>query len=266
MKTFFAFLVSRTLWINVFIAGLLVLGIVLGSLHYLKDYTLHGETISVPDFTSVPISELDEFIEDHELRYAIVDSVYSDEHDRGVVVNQNPDPQKEVKQNRKIYLTVNAILPPMVTMRDMVGLSKRQAVSMLQAMGLRVDSLVYQPDICLDCVLAQRHEGKEISPGTKLKKGEKVSLVLGGGQEGRVLVPDLTGLNLEEAKEAISFHSLVMGAVILCEGCENATDSASAIVYKQIPIFSSIDKSVIPMGSQVDLYLTTDSTKVSVVE
>lgn len=246
-----------------FIAGLVILGLVLGSLHYLKDFTMHGDTIPVPDFTGVPIADLDDFIGEHELRYTIVDSVYSDEHDRGTVVNQNPEPQRAVKKNRKIYLTVNAILPPTVTMRDMVGLSKRQAISMLEAMGLAIDSLVYQPDICLDCVLQQRFKGAEITPGTKLQKGEKVTLVLGGGQEGRVLVPDLRGLTLEQAETVISFNSLVMGAVILCEHCETEADSARAIVYRQIPVFSAASKSVIPMGSPVDVYLTADTTAVS---
>lgn len=266
MKTLLAFLISRTLWINVLIAGFVVLGIVFGSLHYLKDYTMHGDTYTVPDFTHIPIDSLDEAFKDYELRYVIVDSVYSDAHDRGVVVKQSPDPNAEVKKNRKVYLTVNATLPPMVTMRDMEGLSKRQALSMLQAMGLETDSIVYRPDICLDCVLEQRYKGQPIEKGMKLQKGEKVTLVLGGGQEGRVMVPDLTGLVLEDAREVISYNKLVMGAIILCEGCENAEDTLNALVYRQIPVFSDQRKSVIPMGSTVDLYLTVDSTDITIQE
>src|SRR5690606_21950250 len=147
-------------------------------------------------------------LNNNELGCLSVDAVYSEAHDRGVVVNQNPDPQADVKKNRKVYLTVNATLPPMVTMRDMVGLSKRQAISMLQAMGLEVDSLVYQPDICVDCVLDQRHKSAHIPAGTKLQKGEKVTLVLGSGREGRVVVPRLTGLTYAEATEIIHLNSL----------------------------------------------------------
>lgn len=266
MKTLLTFLFSRMLWINVLIAGFVVLGIVFGSLHYLKDYTMHGETITVPDFTHVSIEGLDEAFEGHELHYVIVDSVYSDAHDRGVVVKQSPDPNAEVKKNRKVYLTVNATLPPMVTMREMEGLSKRQALSMLQAMGLEIDSLIYRPDICLDCVLDQRYKGQPIEKGVKIQKGEKVTLVLGGGQEGRVLVPDLRGLDFQQASEVISHHSLVLGAVILCEGCESAEDTLNAKVYRQIPVFSDQRKSVIPMGSTVDVYLTTDSAAISIQE
>lgn len=266
MKTFFAFLVSRALWINVLIAGFVVLGIIFGSLHYLKDYTMHGDTIAVPDFSSIPISDLDEMIKNHELRYLIVDSVYSDAHDRGVVVNQNPNPEAEVKKNRKVYLTVNATLPPMVTMRDMVGLSKRQAISMLQAMGLEVDSLIYQPDICLDCVLDQRYDGEHIPPGTKLQKGEKVTLLLGSGREGRVMVPDLRGLNLEQATAVISLNSLALGAIIACDGCENAADTTAAVVYRQIPGYLEDGRSVLSMGAPVDLYLTTDTTALLIQE
>lgn len=245
------------------LAAIVIFGLVLGVLQFLKSHTLHGETIGVPDFTGLAMDDLDEITEQHNLRYLVLDSIYSDEHEHGVVVNQNPSPHAQVKKNRKIYLTVNAVLPPMVTMRDMVGLSKRQAISMMQAMGLEVDSLVYQPDICLDCVLEQKYKGEPLEPGTKIQKGEKISLVLGGGQEGRVLVPELLGLNFENAKEAISFNSLVMGAIILCEGCETETDTLRAVVYKQIPGYNKHNRSVIPMGSTIDLYLTTDSTAVS---
>ncbi len=262
MKTFFAFLISRVFWINLLIAAFVVLAIVFGSLHYLKSYSMHGDTIVVPDFSNIPIEDLDKMISNHELRYLIVDSVYSDAHKRGVVVNQNPDPKSEVKRNRKIYLTVNATLPPMVTMRDMVGLSKRQAISMLQAMGLELDSLVYKPDICLDCVLDQRYKSEHIAAGTKLEKGEKVTLVLGSGDQGRVMIPNLTGLSYAEATEIIYLNSLAPGSVILCEGCETSEDSLKAIVYRQIPMFSGGGRSVIPMGSPIDLYLTTDTNTV----
>src|SRR5690606_33438502 len=166
------------------------------------------DTITVPDFSNIPIGALDGMIKNHELRYLIVDSVYSDAHDRGVVVNQNPDPKAEVKKNRKVYLTVNATLPPMVTMRDMVGLSKRKPISMMQDRGLEGYSLVYQPDICVDCVLDQRHKSAHIPAGTKLQKGEKVTLVLGSGREGRVVVPRLTGLTYADAPEIIHLNSL----------------------------------------------------------
>lgn len=259
MKNFFAFLFSRVLWINLLIAAFVVFGLVFGAMHYLKDYTRHGEQIELPDFGDVPMDSLDYVLSQYELRYEVLDSVYSDAHERGTVVNQSPKPGSAVKRNRKIYLTVNATQPPMVTMRDMVGLSKRQAVSMLSAMGLEIDSLVYQPDICLDCVLEQRYKGEELKAESKLKKGEKITLVLGGGREGRVLVPDLKGLTFEQAQSLISAQSLVLGAIILCEGCETAGDTLEALVYKQIPVYRKTSKSVIPMGSTVDLYLTTDS-------
>jgi len=265
MKNLFFFLFSRTLWINVLIAAFVIAGVIFGSLYYLKNYTLHGESLEVPDFTGMSIDDLDRFFKANALRYEIIDSVYSDVHERGVVVNQTPPPESKVKKNRKLYLTVNATQPPMVTMRDMVGLSKRQAISMLTAMGLQVDSLVYQPDICLDCVLDQRYKGKHVSQGTRIQKGEKVSLVLGGGSEGRVLVPDLTGLTYEDARNVITDNMLTMGAVMTCDGCENEQDSLGAFVFRQLPAYRKASKSVIPMGSTVDLYLTTDTTSIEII-
>lgn len=260
MKKLFFFVFSRTLWINVLLAAIVVFALVLGTMHYLKTYTMHGDLFEVPDFSNTPVAGLDEFTADHNLRYVIVDSLYSDAHEPGTVVNQNPDPGAKVKKNRKIFLTVNATQPPMVTMRDMVGLSKRQAVSMLSAMGLETDSLVYRPDICVDCVLDQRYRGKSVAPGTKLKKGVKITLVLGGGREGRVLLPDFRGLTYREALDLMYDNTLLMGAVLSCEGCDNEEDTLRAFVYHQRPVYYSGSKAVVPMGSPIDLYLSTDST------
>jgi beta-lactam-binding protein with PASTA domain len=259
MFKLFAFIFSRTLWINVAIAIIVVLFLVFGSLSYLKNYSLHGQTITVPDLRGTSYIEIEEVLKSRDLRFSIVDSVYSDSHEPGAVVNQNPEPETQVKKNRTIYLTVNAVLPPLVTMRDMTGLSRRQALSIIEAMGLQIDSLTYQPDICLDCVLAVRYKKKVIEGGTKIKKGDKVTLVLGAGSDGRVMLPDFYGMSYQQAKTTVQANFLTEGAVLVCEGCETPEDSLVAKVYKQIPPYFAESKTTISMGQAVDFYLTLDT-------
>ncbi|TVR40095.1 MAG: PASTA domain-containing protein [Cryomorphaceae bacterium] len=266
MKNLFFFLFSRALWINVLIAAFVIGGIVLGTMHYLKSYTRHGAHIEVPDFTHVSLDSLDYLFEKHKLRYVIIDSLYSDAHAPGSVVNQNPLPRSSVKENRKVFLTVNATQPPVVTVRDMEGLSKRQALAIMEAMGLGTDSLIYRPDICLDCVLEQRYKGRKLKPGTKLTKGEKITLVLGGGKEGRVLLPDLRGMAFSEARDLMFANTLLLGGVLDCIDCTTGEDTLQALVYRQSPAFSKKTKRVVPMGSTVDLYLTLDTAAVHLMQ
>lgn len=262
MKHLFRFIFSRVFWINLALAIVVVVAIVFGSVQYLKSYSLHGQSITVPDLRGTHFNDLEDLLYDRDLRYLIVDSVYSDSHKPGVVVNQNPDSDSQVKKGRTIYLTVNAILPPLVTVRDMSGLSRRQALSMLDVMGLQLDSISYKPDICLDCVLEVRYKGNSIKSGTKIKKGDKVTLVLGAGKEGKVLVPNFLGLTLAEANAAIQNNFLSMGAVLECEGCITSADSSSARVYRQIPPYNQNNRSTMAMGQPVDLFFTTDTLKI----
>ena len=55
--------------------ALTVLGI---SFFFLNVYTKHGDEVVVPDFEGIYIKDLDKFIEDHNVRYEIVDSIYKE--------------------------------------------------------------------------------------------------------------------------------------------------------------------------------------------
>ena len=56
----------------------------------------------------ITINEIDELIIESNLRYEIIDSsFYNEEFDKNTVIEQIPIANKEVKKNRKIYLTIN---------------------------------------------------------------------------------------------------------------------------------------------------------------
>ena len=46
----------------------------------------------------------------------MTDSIFFKELPRGTVAKQNPKPGSKVKEYRRIYLTMNAVNPEMVTM------------------------------------------------------------------------------------------------------------------------------------------------------
>jgi hypothetical protein len=114
---------------------------------------------------------------------------------KGSVVDQDPDAGREVKPGRKVYLVLNAHQPKMIDMPQLVDLSKRQALSVLEILGLKVRELLYKPDPCTDCVIAQLYKGRPIAADERIRRGEAITLVLGAGERGeRVPVPALVGL------------------------------------------------------------------------
>ena len=247
MRKFFRFLVSKSFLKHfgiAIIATIILLWIILKAINI---YTLHGKSITVPDFTGVAIEELDNFIQGKKMNYVIIDSLYSTTYPRGTVINQDPKPNTKVKDNRTIYLTVIARMPEKVKMPDLKDNTLRQAIAKLETYGLKVGALKYVPDMAKNSVLKQKYKGEIIETGTTIEKGSKIDLELGKGlSHASAKVPDLYGKTRNEAVRLLNSASLNVGL----ETFENDVPKLEAIVYKQSPKSSSY----LRLGAEVDIW------------
>jgi len=248
---------------NILLIGVFVALVLFLTVQWLNLYTLHGETITVPDIKGLNMEEVELLLANSDMTYQVTDSIFTNKYPRGTIVTQNPRFGKEVKQGRTIYLTINSNLPEMVTVPDLIGKSKRIAIPILEITGLRLNSLKYRPDeSCTDCVVGLEYQGKSVVAGERLIKGAGVNLVLGQNSDVPTVSPDLFGLTYKEAYELILSSSLNMGTVLFCEGCQTERDSSKAFVFNQRPKRNEM----ISLGSFIDLYLTTDSTELKIFE
>ena len=88
---------------------------------YLPTTTNHGESITVPDLEGVNVEDLDRFLLERDLRFEVLeDSGFSTDYPPHTVLKQFPLPNSKVKENRKIYITLNSTNPPEVRMPDLV--------------------------------------------------------------------------------------------------------------------------------------------------
>ncbi len=258
MNGLFQFLKSKTFLKHIFLYLIFFSLVCFIITFWLSSYTSHGQTIKVPNFTGVKLSDLDKFIADKKVRYLVIDSIYDVKSPKGTVIKQEPTPNDEVKENRMIYLYVNSIAPPSVTMPKLVDRSLRQAQAMLTTYGLKLGlPIKFIPDQCANCVLDQLSKGKKIMPGEVIPKGTVINLVVGKGlSDEEVGIPCLYGLTKREALAKLADESLSAGFTKFDE----PKDSASAKVYRQSPKCGK-DKSL-KMGAVIDLYLTTDKNKI----
>lgn len=243
-----------------FLAPLLLAGLlVLGAWVWLGIYTRHNVKVQVPDVGTMEFEQALETLEAKGLNAEVIDSVYSDEVPKGTVVDQDPHADKNVKPGRTVYLVMNASQPKMLNMPDLVNMSTRQAMSVMEILGLKVKEVRYRPDPCVGCVLEQLYEGKPIKPDTRIRSGEGVTLVLGEGQVGELVpVPDLRGMAYNEMRAVLSMASLNMGLIVEVEGCGNSgCDTALATVLRQFPAAGSNE--LIRPGMMIDVWLTMDS-------
>lgn len=225
---------------------------------WLRNYTRHGAVSSVPDLRGLSFSDAEAMLADRDMVALVIDSVHTEDATKGGVVDQDPGPGAEVKPGRKVYLVLNAQQPQMIDMPTLVDLSKRQALSVLEILGLKVQELQYKPDPCVDCVIDQLVDGLSAPPGTRIRRGRSVTLVLGSGERGeRVPVPDLRGLTNAEVSLVLNMASLNLGLVVDCEGCNTAADSTLARVQRQSPAADRNDR--IALGSTIDIWLTADT-------
>lgn len=257
------FLLSKVFVKNLALAIALFFGLIMVLLICLNIYTRHGQARAVPDFHGLTLTETAKLSKKCKLKYQVIDSVYTAAVPSGCVAEQNPAPGLKVKKRRRILLTINAFNPEMVRVPNLVGLPKRQAIAMIQSVRLEAGQLRYIPDLSIDFVIKQLHDGKEIAAGDSVQKGSVIDLVLGKGLSyQRTPIPDLIGLKLEAAKNTILGASLNLGAHIFDKTVCTADDTIKAFVFKQNPEYK--ESSTLQLGSEIYLWLTVDSAKLPV--
>ena len=185
MRNFLSFLKSRTLLIQLGLALLTAIILVFIVLRWLNSTTNHGEFVEVPDFSKMSVMEMREAVEEADLRYEVLDSAnFNPDYPRFSIIEQNPPAGNKVKENRKIYFTVNPSGYKKVTIPNVIQVTQRNAASMLRAVGLDVQRVTYIDQIGKNMVYYIKHKGKQVKPGDKLPKTSKVELVCGNGSSG----------------------------------------------------------------------------------
>ena len=250
---FFRFLFSGAMWGNVAAMILAACITVWGTFMLLESYTHHGESITVPDLNGMTLDQVERHLKSKALRYTILDSAYLKDLKPETVLDQNPRPGSKVKENRRIYLTVNAKKPPLVKLPDLTDFSLRNADVQLESAGLnRAEIVEYVPDPH-KVVKVVMINNKVIDPYTEIPKGSIVTLVMGNGLgDTKIEVPQLVGLTFHEAKLALRALSLNVGAVVE-EG--NIPKLENALVYYQSPEQTDENDRLITIGEPVDLFL-----------
>lgn len=179
----FRFIFSKTFFIQLVLAAIALIVLAFFTLQWLQFSTNQDERIEVPDLGKLSLDVVEDRLDDLDLRYEILDSAnFNPDYPRYSVIDQVPLPGKFVKENRKIYLTLNpsgyrkVIIP-----QNLIRKTKRQVEPTLRSLGFKIGDVTYKPDIAKDAVLELRHKGKLVEPGDELMKTSTIDLVLGDG-------------------------------------------------------------------------------------
>ncbi len=183
MKNLLNFLRSRVFLINLGLAFLALILLSFLALQWLKSSTNHGEFVEVPNLSKLSVAEVRRVIKESNLRLEVLDSAnFNPDYPRFSIIEQNPPAGNKVKENRKIYVTVNPSGYKKVTVPNIIQVTQRNARTMLRAVDLDVERVTYIDQLGKDMVYYIKFKGKRINEGDKIPKTSKIELVCGNGK------------------------------------------------------------------------------------
>jgi beta-lactam-binding protein with PASTA domain len=211
-------------------------------------YVSSPET-KVPKVIGMQSHDAIDLLEKEGFKPVISDTTYGLEVKTGAVFLQKPDAGKVVKEGRTVYLFISGgqkVIPvPLLK-----GKSILDAKFALERLGLKLGKIdrisSSQPE---DMIFDQQY-----AEGTLLKQGDVVGVTVSAGRSGsEVMVPDLIGKSLSEAKKILADSSLVIGKI-------NYQPSSTLLPNTILDQYPSSGNTLNP-GSAVDLFVTKPADK-----
>lgn len=173
-------------------------------------YVKHAELVKVPNVTGMNFLDAKKVLDDAGLDVKQGDLRYDETKPIGLVMEQNPGVDEMVKKGRRVYLIICGG-EQLIEVPRLIGKTERDARFTLVQRNLQVGEIVRkftaeQPE---DCVISQI-----VQPGSKVKKSTKIDLMISNGPiVGDIIVPDLIGKKLADAKKLIEEKKLKVGKI-----------------------------------------------------
>lgn len=260
-KSWLAQLKSRPILWNLTLIAVVLISLLVLSYIALAVGTRHGMRRTVPDFTGLGLKDAQYYAEKRGLKLIINDSLYVPAYPGGMVLEQLPKGGVDVKEGRKIYITINSFAQKKLPMPYVAGRSLRQAKNMLEGAGFGIERLEYVEDIATNYVLAQYLGGVEITEQSdiKIEKGTGVVLKVGvSPDQNMTTVPRLLGRKLFDAKGKLWEQGLNVGEVTYDDGITLLNEDDARVCRQSV-----LQSSQLPLGSKVSIHLTLDKEVVA---
>ena len=215
---------------------------------FIKIVARQGKEYELPDLRGMALAQLEEE-NVLSLQYVVIDSVYDEEKEGGIVIQQDPKPGTMIKTHRKVYVTVTSYAPSDVVLPELSNMTVRSAVSALEAAGLRCGRLRFVDSPYRNVILETTSNGKMVYAGQKMNQNDVVDLTVGMGETPTgTRVPFVIGQLPAKARRGILSASMNVGQ----EHFEGVTNRNTAVCYKLNPDYTGVTR--YPLGTYVDIW------------
>lgn len=183
MKKFLEFFKTHRIFTT--LLWILLISIVLFVLlnMWLHIYTRHNQTTTLPSVKYLTVEEAAQVLSRNDLTYEIIDSVFNEKAKPGIVLEQIPEPETHVKQQRVVYLTINAFSPKTIKFPSIINSSIRQAETQIRSLGFTNIIIREKESPYKGLVLDAQYNGRSIKSGEKIPAAGIITLYIGKGEE-----------------------------------------------------------------------------------
>lgn len=205
----------------------------------------HSSYVSVPDLIGKNLDDAGKICEEYNVSLLVSDEVNESGFNPGTIVSQTPSKSEKVKDGSVVKVVINKIVDSSID--DFEGEMYKSVRDELEDNGYEVEVNFEESKSPKDSILRQSPK-----PGTKLKKGETITLYVSNGasaNENYVSVPSLKGKTYKQAKKALEDAELNVGQI---SGVDKASDG-DEVVSQAIPYASKVKK-----GTSVGLTLKSE--------
>ena len=226
-------------------SGILVLYILLVD-NFAMPYLVAVEQVRVPPLADMPVDQARQRLDRLGLRLTVSDSAHSEQFAAGRIVDQTPEPGRQVKENRRIAVIVSRgqRLYPAPSLR---GVGLRDARLQLAAARLQLGRMLRRSSETLPegAIINQRPPAT-----TPLPPGGRVDIEISSGSPRLPkAVPDLAGLTVEAVEDTLDAYEMALGRI----SESLAEDLEAGIVLSQDPPPSARAQRLTPIDITVSV-------------
>lgn len=226
---------------------------------WMKCYTNHGQSVQVQDYTNLTLKDATAKARSRSFRVEVIDSLWREGAEPGIVLEQTPKPFSRVKEKRTIYLTITKTVAEEVLLPTLVGnydYNQYRRKLLNKGLNATVKERVFDNKQAANTILYFYFKGEKITEGdvkngVRIPKGSTLEFVITERGGGIIEIPDFTCMQLSAAEFLIATLNLNIGAI---KADVTVSDQAAAYVYNQRPEPGQS----IRVGEQVDLYITRE--------
>jgi beta-lactam-binding protein with PASTA domain len=236
------------------IFGIVIVIIILFNNVLMPWYVRHSVLVKVPNVVGLKYEEAKKVLESAGLELKQGNIRYDESKPFGQVLEQTPAPDEMVKYGRRVYVVICGG-EQLIEVPKLVGRSLRDAKFTLEQRNLQVGEVVKQfsNEFPEDVIIRQVQQ-----PGSKVKKSTKIDLIVSNGpQIGDIIIPDLIGKKVDEAKKILAEKKLQLGKITY-----QPSDKPVGVIIDQYPLKDKSAKENTAIDVIVSKKKSIDVTKI----